>query len=152
MDVEFTGEPRIFVRYRYRVPVPVFNPSWIFLQLDLNHLYIIIQYRLTYYVKPRVMVGCSKNIHIGMKNVFTNDKWRLCPADMNWRASASGQASDRASTSGSEGRKAGGPDRADRDSNWRDHEAIEPVSQPRKQPQSRLSMDQAKQGELSTTA
>ena len=70
-----------------------------------------------------------------------------CPLDMNWRASASGPASDRSSTSGSEGRKTAAADRADRDSNWRDHEAVQPVSQHRK-PQSRQSLEQAKQGKF----
>ena len=48
--------------------------------------------------------------------------------DLNWRASASGPASDRSSNSGGESKKPEGGDRADKDWNWRDHEISKPPS------------------------
>ena len=48
--------------------------------------------------------------------------------DLNWRASASGPASDRSSNSGGESKKTEGGDRADKDWNWRDHELSKPPS------------------------
>lgn len=48
--------------------------------------------------------------------------------DLNWRASASGPASDRSSNSGGESKKTEGGDRADKDWNWRDHEISKPPS------------------------